>query len=946
MEPRRVAVIAVHGVADQRAGDTARSVVELLVASAPSGTEYAATATETFTLAVEPLQPAGAAGRSAPATPTGESRPFIKALVQSGRSDFQREGWEAPATLSAMRKTVIAADESALPVRAAVPGRSSPPPASDRGLDSTRYLLRKFIDNGGARESYESTRTTLSRSGAGGPQDLDLYEMYWADLSRLSGAIPRIVTELFTMVFRLSKLGRETVDEARRHVRGSDGRTPASWQWFANTQIALDWAFVNGLALLFAQLGLLALVFVGFGLAAPYREGLRIAVGSGVLVVSLLWLGYRWRDPAAPRWPLAALALSAAAMLAYPPSAFWILGFFALGLLTVAYDAALRVADDRFPLTRVPGLALWGIALVLTLGATVWRVTVQGEAALPGVWAQSALLGVEVALDAIKWWWMIAGPVFVLWLLSGAAAARHGGYLGAASVATGRLGFFVSLGTFVMLTMATWALVSGLLGLSVARLDYTPRLFPPSEVASGVSDAARAAGSCPWRASPATTAASLAASAASPAAPPPATQASAPPSSAEVFLRTRYEDSTSFFSLVAALLLMLVAYLAAMFLPSVLAELKLLRQRARGGPPRPDATAADDGAARRLGRWLTAGYRRLDRAVLVVVAIGIVLSAAVGYVLKFGSSGFGSNALFGDAMNCVAYLSQSALKPLVLGAAGVAATLTALGGVISRYLPGLRAPLDIALDIDNYLREFPRRSIPRARIFSRYAALLQHLSTQGYDRIVIVSHSQGTVISADLLRFLSTAGDGADDAPADPRARALRLRALLGADVRLLTLGCPLRQLYAARFPSLYGWVLASHPAGNGPEAADIGVERWANAYTSGDYVGRWLWSSPAALVGTLGHPATDTLQTPLYGRTDAYAPFVPMPPTESSFPRAREFELCLGLGAHTHYFEPDQAAVAWLIDHLVASPTVTDPDDAVRRDAIGGATPGSFIGN
>ena len=928
-------------------------MVELLVASAPSGTEYAATATETFTLAVEPLQPAAAVGRSAPATPTGESRPFIKALVQSGRSDFQREGWEAPGTLSAMRKTVMAADESALPVRAAVTARSPPPPSSDRGLDTTRYLLRKFIDNGGAREPCESTRTTLSRRGTGGPQGVDLYEMYWADLSRLSGAIPRIVTELFTMVFRLSKLGRETVDEARRHVRGSDGRTPASWHWFANTQIALDWAFVNGLALLFAQLGLLALVFVVFGLAAPYQEGLRLAVGCGVLVVSLLWLGYRWRDPAAPRWPLAALALAAAAMLAYPPSAFWILGLFGLALLTVAYDAALRVADDRFPLTRVPGLALWGIALVLTLGAAVWRIAVQGEAALPGVWAQSALLGVEVALDAIKWWWMLAGPVFVLWLLSGAAAARHGGYLGAASVATGRLAFFVSLGTFVMLTMATWALVSGLLGLSVARLDYTPRLFAPSEVASGVSDAARAAGSCPWhepagsppgripkREARSDSNASPAANAAAPAAPSPAAQASAPPSSAEIFLRTRYEDSTSFFALVAALLLMLVAYLAAMFLPSVLAELKLLRQRARRDPARSDATAADDGAARRLGRWLTAGYRRLDRAVLVVVAIGIVLSATVGYVLKFGSSGFGSNALFGDAMNCVAYLSQSALKPLVLGAAGIAAALTALGGVLSRYLPGLRAPLDIALDIDNYLREFPRRSIPRARIFSRYAALLQHVARQGYDRIVIVSHSQGTVISADLLRFLSTAGDGADDNPVAPQARALRLRELLGADVRLLTLGCPLRQLYAARFPSLYGWVLASHPAGNGPEAADIGVERWANAYTSGDYVGRWLWSSPAELVGPLGHPATDTLQTPLYGRTDAYAPFVPMPPTASSFPHAREFEVCLGLGAHTHYFEPDQAAVAWLIDHLVASPTVTDPDDAVRRDAIDAATP------
>jgi hypothetical protein len=45
------------------------------------------------------------------------------------------------------------------------------------------------------------------------------------------------------------------------------------------------------------------------------------------------------------------------------------------------------------------------------------------------------------------------------------------------------------------------------------------------------------------------------------------------------------------------------------------------------------------------------------------------------------------------------------------------------------------------------------------------------------------------------------------------------------------------------------------------------------------------------------------------------------MPPAVHPFATARELEVCLGAGAHTHYFEPDQADVAWLIDHLIASP-------------------------
>ena len=57
MTTPRVAVIVVHGVADRQPGETARSVVDLLVASAPDGTCYTSASTEDLTLRVAPLPP-------------------------------------------------------------------------------------------------------------------------------------------------------------------------------------------------------------------------------------------------------------------------------------------------------------------------------------------------------------------------------------------------------------------------------------------------------------------------------------------------------------------------------------------------------------------------------------------------------------------------------------------------------------------------------------------------------------------------------------------------------------------------------------------------------------------------------------------------------------------------------------------------------------------------
>jgi hypothetical protein len=198
-----------------------------------------------------------------------------------------------------------------------------------------------------------------------------------------------------------------------------------------------------------------------------------------------------------------------------------------------------------------------------------------------------------------------------------------------------------------------------------------------------------------------------------------------------------------------------------------------------------------------------------------------------------------------------------------------------------------------------------------------------------------------------LLRYLSSeqfaagaaGGTLSRDQPDGTGAsRALRLGGQGLPEIALLTLGCPLRQLYAARFPTLYRWVLERRGRVTGPLASDIGVSRWINAYCSGDYVGRWLWSASAepAKGDSLGRPMTDSVDPKAFGRSLAYDGLSPLDHAVEPFKSEKEIELCLGFGAHTHYFEPGMQEVAWIVDHLLAHPRasseVATPSDSASR--------------
>ena len=178
-------------------------------------------------------------------------------------------------------------------------------------------------------------------------------------------------------------------------------------------------------------------------------------------------------------------------------------------------------------------------------------------------------------------------------------------------------------------------------------------------------------------------------------------------------------------------------------------------------------------------------------------------------------------------------------------------------------------------------------------------ALLDHLREQGYTRIVIAAHSQGTVISADLLRYLlsrRTPGGAATaiDAPVTRRVGDY-LRDI--KDVRLLTYGCPLRQLYAERFPTRYDWVVKGHSTTNasvsGPTVNDVGVQRWFNAYSSGDYVGRWLWTPNADANPA---PTTDAI---CIAKCSDQVGALDVRRIRDWVATQQQHEICIGSGAH-----------------------------------------------
>ena len=797
----RVAVVVVHGIADQPTGQTVRELARLLCHGGEDEPRYVQGEMHEVLVPVAKLEPSAAVPAAGPRTEPSRRRPG----APSGLYQAQKSG----------------------PV-----GSTSGAAAPDLGLALNDYLLGRLELS--ERDSlYESTRVSLRRRANDRP--VDLFELYWADLSRLGAGGWRAISALYQLFFHLSTLAADIVDQVSLGVGGGLG-----WRVLQRLHAWLAWLMKGPAALV--QLSMLLLVLFGAaGLVSPGQQGHMLAAlfGVGAIVLTgLAVLGWLRGVSLAARWAevllrlAAAVACAGAAVAASRAETEVPVMHFGASALAIAVLGAWLV--ERY--SRItPGVRVLGHLLV---AATVIGLCVDGRALLPesstqAEWMLTATLNVaEYLLAAMLLVWGVLVAVQVaalglgLWLGWGADPAVR------RSLGTSRLAVVGSTVLFGVLSLVLWSVVGYVAGHALSDLYYLPVIFSRG-----------------YR-------------------------------TADIFLDDRIENLGRFFTPLVLAFAGLASATLLVLVPSLLEEIHPTRNVDAGGR-RPEAAVWSE----RLGGWLGGGLRWLNRAFTVVAGPGAIVGGVlcVAFVYRqFGLAGAGWGRWL---LGWLDYFEGETLVAAGKWLAGGAWTIVALGSRFTQTFGRLRVGIDAVLDIDNYFGDPPNRQPPRARIYSRYASLLGYLRERGYARIVIVSHSQGTVISADLLRYLHV-----------PR----RLTGMVGGvPIALVTVGSPLREVYAERFPLLYRW-MGSGPAAFAtaePRAADIGAVEWVNAFRSGDYVGRFMWTPPA----------------------DAYRVAEVRPGGRVEADRAGDrTQFCLGAGAHTHYFSNDAVALAVEIDRLI----------------------------
>ncbi|MFL6574800.1 MAG: hypothetical protein ACJ8G4_23815 [Burkholderiales bacterium] len=827
----RVAIVVVHGIADQKPGQTVREVARLLCVEEHGTAPYEQGEIQSVLVPVEKLEPGGG-----PLADTAAPAP----MVQEARK--QERARRAPGTPSGFYQAHQAeVAETAAPAH--MPSAHEVEGVKDLGMALNDYLLGRLVlpeDDA----LYEATRVSLRRRTD--HRALDVYEMYWADLSRLGKGGLHALSALYQLFFHLSTLAADVVDQVSLARRGGAG-----WRLLQRLHAWAAWLMKGPIALLQLPM-LLMLAFGSAALVAPELQGQLLAAAFGVAAVVLVALAaLAWlRDfSGLRRWVKLLVALAAALGCigaafvglmaeAWVPRLYFVAGALGVTLLGAylverysGVTQGVRVLGHLLVVASVAALCVDGVLLFA-------NATTQFE------WMVTAALHVTEALLAGE---LLAWAAFVLVQI---AAVLLGGWLGRgadgaakASLHTARLGLIGSSSLFVVLSLVLWSVVSYVAGRALEKLPYHPILFGTG-----------------YR-------------------------------SAEIFLEERVQTLGAFFTpLMLALLLGFAAALLVL-VPSLVEEVAPTANLEPRGGVRKGASEW----ARRLGNWLSAGVRGLGTAAAYLVPAGAIAGSVLylAFVLRtFTLTLEVGGELAVWSVEVLELFEGETLVAVGKWLAGGALTLAALGARFTRTFGRLRVAIDAVLDIDNYFADPPNRRPPRARIFSRYASLLAYLRLAGYARVVIVAHSQGTVISADLLRHLHAQG---------------RLRDLVGAmRLSLVTVGSPLRDLYAERFPLLYRWMGARQSgfADAGPPAAALGATEWVNACRSGDYVGRFIWtpSTDRALAG----PKFGVAAIGADGRVRA----------ERAGDRS---EFCLGAGAHTHYFANDAAALAVEIERLVA---------------------------
>ena len=868
----RVAVIAVHGVADQLPFATARATADLL--KCRLGDEVSGFREEKLRLEVQPVRaPSQAAAQQSPTTQQQNlaTQWTAGAKLECDKKDQKTKSLTA-ADIGDERQEILDASHK----------------ASQEYFDEQIRDYRQRPDD----MIYETVCLSAAVRGKqvdGSHRQIDVYEMYWADLSRVQNGIFHAIEELYYVLFAVCNIGRMELDRSKALFSGGVWWCLRVSEAVAERIVTLLVPLTNACLLLLMVFALPQFLPRGISVEQPFfLVSLGLVAGSlgGVIAFvarskpkPVLARTYLWRGIGIGL--VCGGLISLLSLLDDKKCIHIVL----MGLLWSGCAAVLLWLSRKYN-SRQPG----ALQISRILAAFVF-IAVVGEAIHRK--EQPTFSALDIGLTAAEW--TLVG-LTLMWFT----------YL-IAAVACSVLGFIAvwmerkkplrhKTAKRVVWTANLAILAPGLLCLVlnlgiwkaalVASGSWTCSLFPPGLqhtpicphkdylcVAESLKQLDRIAffhGESQQQ--PPCEDVAMKTRPATPSEPNRGISVNRMP-----YLLV-HNAALPMIVVVVALALMLLSA-GWLLLPAVQSE----------GAAVSDS---EDMYAQQLGNSLSNAWKGLRIGAELFVRVPVILLVAVCGSLLAYSPPAGPDSF--DLKSWLYMFSGPAM-----GAMGALFVAFATGAI---QYTGLRTVIDVAADVANWLRLHPTDNNPTSRISARYVSLLRYVAQRKkddsdepyYERVVIFAHSLGSLITVDLLQFLKNDLKHRDD-PMLRRIHDDKLPVKDKLPVLLFTHGCPLRQLLGLRFPLTYGWAWhgsAGWHANKEPAGEQLlGVKEWVNAYCSGDYVGRHLWhddvsNTPWGAIPMTNHEACKA--------------------NPDTIPRV---ELCVGAGAHVHYWDPEPKA-------------------------------------
>ena len=920
--PKRVAVIALHGVGYTPPGATAKHLSDLLLGigrlKVDEATNWPGSA---------PLSGSDAdeGAKSLPRYESFEETPIVVGLKRPHLAEGDRRAAGFRVTNKTKRPILHALDERlgylAHAFAGEVPAEQVVKDVRDDNGKIAQEFMRVQLAGYVSQEEGQAYNTVClegSRREAGKANvAVHIYETYWADLSHPKNNILSFFLAFYQLVFHLSSLSRTAVYYATlEHMTDWRWRAVSFLQAFASRVLVLPIPIFN-LILLVAGLSVLPLT-----MSEASQQIAATVIGAVFALVAILLIRLFWSVPRSPGQWLALLLLAAllGAAIAYALATREAKTASVLSIEWWFFGGALLLQlSKRYNRVRRGALATAVVLLASSFVAFCYCLHAAKDPKAPV--EQASMWTIQLIMGALVICWVaLILSALLLWLFSvfciywkerkkqpsqgkgkkeedkhqrGEREEEEVAIRGRARAAlrTGRLSLAVSASTFLLVTIFLW---SGIFSFGTGKWNLYSSV-PPSPPPLG--DTGRKAFSY--------------------LVPEPAKAQAwirrigyTPPNSKNPPLITDFVWAllllgvTSGLPVMLALSLPALVILAWMILPSLLL-------------PRSKLNDCGNRVTNALGNWFSHG---LDSTTFVTALLwhSIFTTAAIFGLLDFLYCHNFDAWLPKQLWDFVQSSSLYTLHMLYVAAGSLAVSGAAIAALALKYG---KAPLDIVLDVDNYLRTSPLDNTPRARIVERYVSLLRHVAARSdernkpyYTSIVIAAHSLGALISVDLLHFLKREGDPALQRlgfwPAKDEEKDT-------IPISLLTFGNPIRQLLNRFFPHLYWWVNAkpdnsSKPLPSGaassetarsadtPSLAEIQLNAWVNAYRSGDFVGRSVWLNN------------------WYRRNNADRGTYPTK-THDFHPVTGATEVCIGAGGHNDYWNRSAPDIAERLDALIA---------------------------